>query len=84
VDPLSRSATIHTLLSDGTEFSRSGIVTDAVSQGADGGLALYALVVRPWLTLLQYTRRSQVWQDKSVVDIVESLFTLYAAHAAWR
>jgi type VI secretion system secreted protein VgrG len=81
---LSRRVTIHTLLSDGTEFSRSGIVTNASSKGADGGLALYGLVVRPWLALLQYTRRSQVWQDKSVVDIVESLFSNYAEHAAWR
>jgi type VI secretion system secreted protein VgrG len=36
---LSPQANIHTLLSDGTEFSRSGIVTNAASMGADGGLA---------------------------------------------
>jgi type VI secretion system secreted protein VgrG len=81
---LSRPVTVHTLLSDGREFSRSGIVTSAVSKGADGGLALYALVVRPWIALLQYTRRSQVWQDKPVTEIVDSVFGAYAQHAAWR
>jgi len=81
---LGQRVTIHTRLSDGTEVSRSGIVTTAVSNGTDGALARYTLVVRPWLALLQYTRRSQVWQDKRVTDIVESLFGAYAQHAAWR
>ncbi|RQP24216.1 type VI secretion system Vgr family protein [Piscinibacter terrae] len=81
---LAQRITLHTLLSDGSEVSRSGIVTSAHARGADGGLARYDLVMQPWLSLLRMNRRSQVWQEKSVIEIVESVFAAHAQHAAWQ
>ncbi len=38
-----------------------------------------ALLVQPWPALLAGTRRSRVWQDRSLIDIVESVFPEQAA-----
>ncbi len=81
---LGTNATVCTRLSDGEEVRRSGVVVSAAAAQADGGLARYRLVLQPWLSLLQCTRRSQVWQERSVVDIVESVFSNYRTQAAWR
>jgi type VI secretion system secreted protein VgrG len=81
---LAKPVTVFTRLSDGGEVARGGIVVSAVAGKADGGLARYRLVVKPWLALLQYTRRSQVWQERSVTEIIESVFGAYREHAAWR
>jgi type VI secretion system secreted protein VgrG len=81
---LGTHATVCTRLSDGDEVRRSGIVVSAAAGQADGGLARYRLVLQPWLSLLQCTRRSQVWQERSVTEIVESVFSAYPAQAAWR
>ncbi|MFG6447145.1 type VI secretion system Vgr family protein [Roseateles sp. BYS180W] len=69
-------------LADGSEHPRSGVVTQASADSADGGLARYVLTVEPWLALLGHHRRSQVWQERSVVEIVESVFAQYPL-AAW-
>jgi type VI secretion system secreted protein VgrG len=71
-------------LADGTQASRTGIVVQATSKGADGGFAEYELIVQPWLGLLAYTQRSQVWQERTVEQIIDSVFALYASHANWR
>ncbi|KQP12466.1 hypothetical protein ASF43_19600 [Pseudorhodoferax sp. Leaf267] len=74
---------LHTRLADGSEFARGGLVTEARAESADGGFARYCLTVEPWLALLAHTTRSQVWQERSVTEIVESLFALYPL-ATWR
>lgn len=76
--------TLWTALSDGGEVGRTGIVTSATSLGADGGLARYCLTVKPWIALLAHTTRSQVWQEKTLVEIVESVFSRYARFTSWR
>lgn len=80
---LGQRLTLWTRLADGSEFPRTGIVTQARAEQADGGFARYQLSVEPWLALLAHTVRSQVWQERSVTEIVESLFALYP-QAAWR
>ena len=81
---LGRRADLLTTLSDGSSVLRSGIVLAAQAQDADGGFARYRLQVGPWLSLLAHTRRSQVWQERSLSQIIDSVFADYAAHAAWR
>ncbi|RQP23754.1 type VI secretion system Vgr family protein [Piscinibacter terrae] len=81
---IAKPVTVFTRLSDGSEAARAGIVVSAVSGKADGGLVRYRLVVKPWLALLQFNRRSQVWQERSVTEIIESVFGAYREHAAWR
>jgi type VI secretion system VgrG family protein len=81
---LGRRLTLWTRLADGTEWPRGGLVTEAAAEGADGGLARHHLVVEPWLALLGHQRRSQVWQDRHLTEIVESLFAAYPqAHWRW-
>ncbi len=80
---LGRRLDLHTRLADGREHTRSGLVMSARAAEADGGLARYRLLVQPWPALLAGTRRSRVWQDRSLIDIVESVFSGYTAHAVW-
>lgn len=81
---LAKPVTVFTRLSDGGEVARSGIVVSAVAGKVDGGFARYRLVVMPWLALLKFNRRSQVWQERSVIEIIDSVFGAYREHAAWR
>lgn len=83
-DMLGRRLTLLGALSDGQGHPRAGIVTAATAEESDGGFARYRLQVDCWLGLLAHTRRSQVWQEKTLVEIVESVFDRYAAFAAWQ
>ena len=71
-------------MADGrSEHPRSGIVTEASALAADGGFARYRLTVSPWLALLAYGARSAVWQERTVAQIIDSVFGAYSEHAAW-
>lgn len=83
-DMLGRRLGLRSVLSDGSELWRSGVVTQATAEESDGGFARYRLTVEAWLGLLAHTRRSQVWQEKSLIEIIESVFSNYSAHASWR
>jgi type VI secretion system secreted protein VgrG len=72
-----------TALADGALHSHSGIVTNASAEDADGGFARYRLTVRPWVALLAHTRRSQVWQEQTLVRVIESVFARCATQAQW-
>ncbi|WP_040394756.1 type VI secretion system Vgr family protein [Aromatoleum toluclasticum] len=50
-----------------------GHVTHADRLGADGGFARYRLTIEPWLSFLGHTRDSYLFQDMSVVEIVDEL-----------
>ena len=85
---LGQRVTLLTQLADGhTEHPRSGLITAASALASDGGFARYRLTVQPWLALLAYGARSTVWQEKSVVEIIDSVFGAYqqqgGQHAAW-
>ena len=54
-----------------------GHATGARFLGANGGLARYGLTVEPWLAFLRARRDSFAYQDKTVIDIVESIFGDY-------
>ena len=81
---LGKKLTLQTALADGSLHPRSGLVSRATAEEADGGFARYRLTVRPWIALLAHTRRSQVWQEQTLVQIIESVFARYAAQAQWR
>ena len=81
---LGRAVSLHTRLSDGSQVSRSGLVRAAQKLGADGGFARYRLTVVPWIWLLGRGRHNRVFQDKTVVQILESVFADYADVAAWQ
>lgn len=54
-----------------------GYVVEAAQLGADGGLARYRLVMRPWLHFLTLRRDSFIYQDKDVRAILEDIFRDY-------
>ncbi|MFY9809901.1 type VI secretion system Vgr family protein [Aquabacterium sp.] len=78
-----RPVTLLTTLADGSQTRRSGYVTEAWSLQSDGGLARKALLVRPWIALLGHGLQSRIWQDKSVIEIVEDVLADHASIAAW-
>lgn len=65
-----------------------GHVTKAVAVGANGGIARYQLTVESWTAMLGYGRDSVVYQDMTVLDILESVFNDYQGQGAlapvWR
>lgn len=81
---LGRAVRLATRLCDGGQAHRSGFVRAAQKLGADGGFARYRLTVVPWVWLLARGRHNRVFQDKTVVQILESVFADYADVAAWQ
>ncbi|MGK5058591.1 type VI secretion system Vgr family protein [Janthinobacterium sp. LB2P49] len=81
---LGKPAALHASLADGSRAVFSGYISEAAMLGSDGGLARFRLRLTPWLWLLSQVRNSRVWQDKSVIEIVDSVFQAYAPQADWR
>jgi type VI secretion system secreted protein VgrG len=52
--------------------------------GSNGGMARYRLTIEPWLSFLGHGRDSAVFQDQSVLDIVQSVLTDYQTGGAWQ
>ena len=81
---LGQSARLEVSLADGTRTSFAGDISEAAMLGSEGGLARYRLRLSPWMWRLGQVRNSRVWQDKSVIEIVDDVFTPYGARAKWR
>ncbi|TDM09219.1 MAG: hypothetical protein C4K60_07905 [Ideonella sp. MAG2] len=80
---LGQPVSLLTRLADGSEHTRTGLLLGVQDAESDGSLARYRLQIGPWLAELAHTRRSQVWQERSVVEIIDSIFTHYSL-ASWR
>ena len=52
-----------------------GHLTQITRQGANGGFARYRLVIEPWLAFLGHTRDSYLFQDKSVIEIIDEVIS---------
>lgn len=50
-----------------------GHITHISRSGADGGFARYHLCIEPWLAYLGHNRDSYLFQDKSVIEIVDEI-----------
>ncbi|ALM53979.1 type VI secretion system Vgr family protein [Halomonas huangheensis] len=63
----------------------SGLVESAALLGEDGGVFYYQVTLVPWLAMLKLGRDSRIFQDRSVVDILEDVFEQHAiAQGRWR
>lgn len=60
-----------------------GYVFEAAQLGADGGLARYRLVMRPWLGFLALRRDCFIHQDRDAREILEDTFADHP-QARWR
>lgn len=74
--------TLRLLQADGSKRVWHGYVTEALQLGADGGLARYRLIMEPWLAFLCLRRDNHVFQDKTVIGILEQVFSDYT-QANW-
>lgn len=81
---LGHSAALEVSLADGTRTRFAGEISQVAQLGSDGGLARYRLRIVPWMWRLGQVRNSRVWQDKTVIDIVDSVFAAYLPLAKWR
>ena len=65
-----------------------GHITSVACLDADGGLARYALTIEPWYAFLAHGRDSRIFQNKTVVEILEAIFggwqSLGRLVPAWR
>lgn len=81
---LGQPATLELSLADGGRARFSGEICAAAMLGSDGGLARYRIRIAPWIWRLAHVRNCRVWQDKSVIDIVDAIFADYRPVARWR
>jgi type VI secretion system secreted protein VgrG len=63
----------------GPKFLRYGIITRTEALPTDGGAAHYKLTFEPPLALLRFRRTSRVFQDKTVPEIVQTIFDEHIA-----
>jgi type VI secretion system secreted protein VgrG len=81
---LGQPAALEISLADGTRTAFAGDVSEVAMLGSDGGFARYRVRISSWLGRLEHGRNSRVWQDKSVIDIIDSVFQPYQPLAKWR
>lgn len=81
---IGQPTSLRTTLADGTHHLRSGLVAEAHSLGGDGGLVRYRLRLVPWSWFMGQSRHSRVFQEQSLLDILEIVFNAYRPMAAWR
>lgn len=81
---LGQPAVLEISLADGARERFVGEICEAAMLGSDGGLARYRVRISSWVWRLGQVRNSRVWQDKSVVEIVDAVFEAYQPLARWR
>jgi type VI secretion system secreted protein VgrG len=81
---LGQSACLEMSLADGTRTSFAGEISEAAMLGSDGGFARYRVRISAWLWRLGQVRNSRVWQEMSVIEIVDAVFEAYLPLARWR
>ncbi|HJV87621.1 MAG TPA: type VI secretion system Vgr family protein [Noviherbaspirillum sp.] len=80
---LGKQAVLHTRLADGSRHPRSGYITAIAQPGTDGGLARYRLTLMPWLALAQHQRRSRVFQDVTLPELIDAVLAAYRPYSNW-
>lgn len=81
---LGQAASLQITLADGGQESIGGEICAVSVLGSDGGLARYRLRLSPWIWRLEHVRNSRIWQDRTIVDIVDEVFAHYRPAARWR
>ncbi len=81
---LGQRVTVKTALADGSIATRSGLVAEAGCIGYDGSLARYHLQLVPWLEALAHGRNQRTFVNKTVAEVLDTVFADYQATARWR
>jgi type VI secretion system secreted protein VgrG len=80
---LGQEASLQISLADGSRAGFTGYVSQVATLGSDGALSRYRLRLSPWIWLLSQARNSRAWQDKTVVEIIDSVFEPFQPYAQW-
>lgn len=81
---LGQRARLAISLVDCTRAGFGGYVSEVAMLGCDGALTRYRLRLSPWIWLLTQVHNSRAWQNCSVREIVDAVFSTYQPHAQWR
>jgi uncharacterized protein involved in type VI secretion and phage assembly len=81
---IGQSVRLETRLSDGSTHTRSAMVSRVQRLRSDGGLTRFRILLEPWTFRLRLSKRSRVWQNKSVIEIIDDVLTAYQPNASWR
>lgn len=81
---LGQAASLEISLADGTRATFAGEISEMAMLGSEGGFARYRLRISHWIWRLAHVRNSRVWQDRTVTDIVDDVFSVHAPVARWR
>jgi type VI secretion system secreted protein VgrG len=73
-DLLGLTATVHVPLADGSERFFHGHIVEMAEAGESGSFVVYQMKLRPTFALLNYNSNCRIFQDKSVLEIIEELF----------
>jgi len=76
-DMVSRPVTLWTTRADGSRYGRSGVLRQAELLAGDAGMARYRLTVVPWLWLATQQRRSRVFEQRALIDVVQHVLDGY-------
>lgn len=78
--------TLKTALADGSHHTRSGLILDVQQLESDGGFLRLGLSVRPWIELLAQGSHSRAWENKSIIEVIDTVLgdPAYSAVADWR
>jgi type VI secretion system secreted protein VgrG len=81
---LGQQASLLISLANGTRTTFTGLVSEVAMLGSTGSLVRYRVRLSSFLWPLSQSRNNCVWQDKSVIEIVESVLLRYPDFADWR
>lgn len=81
---LGQQASLLISLANGARTRFSGEISEAAMLGSDGGFTRYRLRISSWLQRLGQARNCRVWQDKTVIEIIDAVFSAYRPSARWR
>jgi type VI secretion system VgrG family protein len=81
---LDQPATLAISLAGGTRTHFSGIIIEACLLSYNGGYARFALKIAPWMSRMEQVRNCRVWEEKTVMEIIDDVFRAYYPQARWR
>lgn len=79
-----KQAAIGIRLADGQTTWRSGYIQKAQALDVDGGFARYRLTLVPGIWLSTQARHNRVFQNKSILEVIEQVLVPYAPYVRFR
>lgn len=71
---LAKNVTMSVELQDESQHPINGYVSQFAYTHSDGGLAYYEAEIVPWLWYLNHRVNSRIYQDLSVIDVIQKVF----------